>query len=248
MNTPCRCKYVLMLVLVMLVGLSISPLACAQNENPENPANLSPQQAPVVQGINAQESAPGKASPARPSPVPSTMETLNAPFDTDTIPQSLSSDNAPLREQGPRSIDPADIPEILMNEMKEIERNCEANYFYSSFHNCRCVAVKFLDERLKSDPDIPQSTIFKRVNAQCPDKIAIAGFVYRSCYDFMKFHRPDDYVDFCECAAKDVAEKYAARPAVNLRYIESLRKKAFIGCGMGQNRLYKTPPPVSTTP
>lgn len=177
------------------------------------------------------------------SPVPSTLDTLNSPFDYKTVPDKLGSGGDVLREKGPSAIDPADIPDILMNEMKEIEKNCRDNYFYSSFHDCRCIAVKFLDERLKSNPETAQSTIFKRINAQCPDKVAIAGFIYRSCYDFMKFHRPQDYVAFCECTARDVAEKYAERPAVNLHYIERLRRNAFKGCGLGQNPQYTVPPP-----
>jgi hypothetical protein len=181
------------------------------------------------------------ATPEAPSAVPSTLDTMNAPYDPIKLPESLSLGSGPRREQSDvKEIDPKDIPDILLEEMKEIERRCESNYFYSSFHDCRCIAVKFLDERMKSDPDIAQFIIFRRVNAQCPDKPAIAGFVYRSCYDMMKRDRPD-FVNFCECVAKDMTEKYAERPLVNMSYIEGLRKDAFRGCGSLQNNTYRIP-------
>lgn len=130
------------------------------------------------------------------------------------------------------SIDPADIPDILMQEMKEIETSCLANYFYSSFHDCRCVAVKFLDARIKNEPGASRDTVYKSVASQCADKVAVAGFVYRSCYDFMKFQRPYDYREFCSCSANHMAEEYAAYPMVNLRYMEKLRKNAYMACGL----------------
>jgi hypothetical protein len=175
------------------------------------------------------------------SPVPTTQDTMNEPYDRKKLPDSLTSGDGPRRETADiKNINPEDIPQILLDEMKEIEQNCEGNYFYSSFHDCRCVAVRFLDERLKSDPETPQFIIFKRVNAQCPDKTAIAGFVYRSCYDMAKIDRPD-YIDFCECVAKEMTEAYAKRPMVNMSYIQDLRKTAFRSCGSMQNNSYRVP-------
>ena len=212
------------MMLVMLMGQP----AMAQDQDLSAPASdtlLSPT-APAIQDA---------------SPVPSTLDTMNEPYDPKKLPESLSLGSGPRREQAEvKEIDPKDIPDILMDEMKEIERRCESNYFYSSFHDCRCIAVKFLDERMKSDPEIAQFMIFRRVSAQCPDKTAIAGFVYRNCYDMMKRNRPD-FVNFCECVADDMTRKYSERPMVNMSYIESLRKDAFRSCGSLQNNTYRIP-------
>lgn len=137
--------------------------------------------------------------------------------------------------------DPADIPDILIDEMKEIENSCRSNYFYSSFHDCRCIAVKFLDARIRNEPGVSRDMIFKSVAAQCPDEVSVAGFVYRSCYDFMKFHRPYDYREFCTCSARQMAAEYTASPLVNLRYMEQLRKKAYMNCGLANAPEWRAP-------
>ncbi len=133
-----------------------------------------------------------------------------------------------------KGIAPAEIPEVLMQELKEVENICTANYMYSSFHDCRCVAVKFLDARIAADPATSRDAIFKQVAAQCVDKVSIIGYIYPSCYDIMKLHYPDTYRSICECTANKVAEDYAANPVVNIRYIEGLRKTAFRQCGMSR--------------
>lgn len=133
------------------------------------------------------------------------------------------------------AMDPKDIPDIVMKEMQEIQKNCERNYFYSSFHDCKCVAVKFLDARMKSDPDVPKERIFTQIAGQCVDEPSIAGYIYKSCADYMQHTRPSDYVSFCRCSANDVAKSYTKAPVMNLRYIEGLRRNAFVKCGIGNN-------------
>lgn len=138
-----------------------------------------------------------------------------------------------------KDIDPKDIPDVLMDEMKQVETDCHNNYFYSNFHDCRCVAVKFLDARIKSDPDTPRSRIYENVASQCPDPVSIAGYVYTSCASFLKATRPDDYVPICKCTANTVATQYTAHPNMNIRYIERLRKGAYHSCGLNGNPAYQ---------
>jgi hypothetical protein len=161
---------------------------------------------------------------------------LLAPADPETLDLQTKDPHS-----GAGAIDPADIPDILMAEMKEVENNCAANTTYSSFHDCRCIAVKFLDARLKSDPERSKDVAFNSISSECPNTPGIAGYVYKGCADVMKNGRPNDFDKFCSCAANQVAEAYTKAPMMSMRYIDNLRKRAFINCGIGNNPGYNSP-------
>lgn len=148
--------------------------------------------------------------------------------------------NTPNNAQTVEVIDPKDIPETILKEMQGIEKDCETNYFYNSFHNCKCVAVKYLDARIKSDPNIPKERVFNKVANQCPDETAIAGYIYKNCAEYMKNVRKD-YVSFCTCNANNVARSYSKNPIMNLRYIESLRRNSMMACGLAPSPEYQSP-------
>lgn len=133
---------------------------------------------------------------------------------------------------------PENIPDILMAEVMDIKNNCDASGLYATYHDCNCIAVKFLDERLKSDPDTPKERVKKIVENRCPNTPAIAGFMYTSCVSFRKRDDPEGYVSFCTCAANEVAKRYSEHPDMNLRYIRRLKKEAFVSCGIANNPAY----------
>jgi hypothetical protein len=180
------------------------------------------------------------AATTTPSPEPSAVPSQNPILPANPSPTGSLNLATPNQPQGAAGIDPKDIPEILLTEMKEIERNCTNNHFYSSFHDCKCITVKFLDARLKSDPDVPKERIFNDVAGQCPDEAGIAGYIYKSCAAYMDTVRKD-YVSFCTCTANDVAKAYTRTPVMNLRYIEMLRRNAFTNCGIANNPDYVSP-------
>jgi hypothetical protein len=187
-------------------------------------------------------STPSLTAPAATTPAPAdTTAPATTVTPAATTDKTAQTPAAPLqpgdglklsnKPEGPAPIAPEKIPDVLMAEMKEVQSSCEKNYFYSSFHDCKCISVKFLDARLKSDPNTSKDRVFNSVAGQCVDEPAIAGYVYKSCGDYMQ-HVRKDYVDFCKCSANKVAETYAKAPVMSLRYIESLRRNAFIDCGI----------------
>lgn len=213
----------------IVIGLSLAGLATAHAQS---------------KGTILAPAAPSLTAPATSTTATTTSTTPSAATDTLNGIDSTGQKTAPLPTQGlnlgtkdtahPPSIDPKDIPQVLMDEMKEVETNCKNNFFFSSFHDCRCIGVKFLDARLKTDPNTPKERVLESVAVQCTDEASIAGFVYKSCSDYMKNTRKD-YVQFCKCSANNVATTYAKTPVMNLRYIEGLRRNAFIACGIRNN-------------
>jgi hypothetical protein len=189
-----------------------------------------------IQPLAAHAQDTGLANGPLLSPTPTILGGNNPPRD----PGTLNLQTEPPKSAS-QAIDPADIPDILLAEMADVENNCNANAMYSAFHDCRCIAVKFLDARLKSDPDRSKDIVFNAISNQCPNPPGIAGYIYKSCADVMKNERPKDFDKFCSCSANQVAEAYAKTPMMNVRYIDGLRKNAFISCGIGSNPAYNSP-------
>lgn len=215
------------IVRVIVCGMFLA-LACpaAYAQTPDAPDG-----APASPSLNMPDSPRllAQSDPLPPAPDGMTGGAMTNPADgNSTATLKLGTGNNPSAQ----SIDPKDIPDIVLEEMQNVEDNCRANYFYSSFHDCRCVAVKFVDARMRNDPAIPKERIFEQVATQCPDEPSIAGFIYKSCADYMKTIRKD-YVGFCKCSANNVARAYSKTPVMNMRYIEGLRRNAFVTCGIG---------------
>ncbi len=206
------------LVLAAVLALCLSTPALAQDED-----TLLPRENPAQEMLE----------PAKPEIGEKTPEAPLSGLNLETQPGGAAAATA---------IDPKDIPEILMKEVNEVERSCNYNTTYAAYHDCRCVAVKFLDARLKSDPDRPRHVIYQTVINECPNPPGIAGHIYQGCVDVMQYARPSDFEKFCTCTANDVAQSYKDRPNMNTRYIEGLRKRAMVRCGVGEPPAYKTGP------
>lgn len=184
--------------------------------------------------------APSRTNLTAPStpvtPVPENERSVAPAAPVITAPQQLGLPNPKKSDDfDPSALDPSEIPEIVLQEAYAVEKSCENNYFYSSFHDCRCVAVKFMDARLKSDPSRSKDQVLSSIANQCADEVRVAGFVYHGCEGFMKFNRPNDFESFCTCSANTVAREYARNPMLNMRYIENLRKNAYVQCGISTN-------------
>ena len=215
---------VLALSLSTLISLSAGAQDTLSAPPPGNNERLGLPSAPVFQGegaIAAQDAQNAPTAtlppqPASPEPAPGAGLTILTPKD------------------GPRSVDeipPEELPQELLDEMTSVEAECTRNSFYAAYHDCRCIAVKFFDERIKRGPYAVRNIIMNDVNNQCPNEAGIAGHIYRSCTEYMSWARPD-YEDFCKCTANKVAERYARTPRMNTRYIQGLRKNAMLECGM----------------
>ena len=203
------------LLMTVVLTLCLSVPAWAQQED-----GLLPRESP----------APEILEPAKPEPVITKPALPNLNLETPDTGTGKSS-----------AIDPKDIPEILMREVNEIEKSCNYNTLYAAYHDCRCIAVKFLDARLNSDPDRSRDAIYQKVSSECPNEPGIAGFIYKGCTEVMQYARPKDFDKFCSCSANDVARSYTARPNMNMRYIEGLRKRAYIRCGVAEQPDYNSP-------
>jgi hypothetical protein len=182
------------------------------------PLPAEPPSAPAPQAI------PSQTAPETPG---------RAPIANPVMPPNLTLESAPPAFD-PTQVDLSEIPEILLREMDDVQRSCQENYFYSSFHNCECIAITFLDERIKSDPRRSRDAVLTSVQSKCANDAGVAGYVYTGCADFLSYKIPDAYEGVCTCVANRVAQRYARAPLPNIRYVENIRRDAYTECGLGE--------------
>ncbi|WP_435640354.1 hypothetical protein [Micavibrio aeruginosavorus] len=217
------------LLLTLFLALSLSAPAMAQDTLsapapgtdrlgiPSAPQHMTEGQIAADDAAGKQPATAPAATPDAAQPAPGAGLTILAP-----------------KTPGPRSvadIPPEDLPKELLDEMVSVEKECSDNTFFSAFQDCRCIAVKYLDERIKRGPYAVRNIIMNDVNTMCPNTPGVAGYVYKSCSEYMSWTRPD-FEAFCRCTANLVADRYTRLPKMNNEYISGLRKRAMLECGM----------------
>lgn len=129
---------------------------------------------------------------------------------------------------------PEDIRADLMEEVTQEYRKCERQGSFSKYYNCECVAIAYLDERIKQGPEPHSQTLLRQVVTQCPYPEGIAGVSYMKCEDMMGFSVVGDLEEFCTCFANFVSEKFTERPSQHSGYISALHRQAMGECNYQQ--------------
>lgn len=132
---------------------------------------------------------------------------------------------------------PEDIRTELMNETVQEYEKCSLKGIYSHFHDCQCVAVKYLDERIKRGPEVASELIMMDIQTQCPDAASIAGYQYVQCEDLFAFDVIGNLDKFCACYANNIAKAYTKKPSSHSTYVTMLAANAMNECGYGEEKL-----------
>ena len=149
-----------------------------------------------------------------------------------TVGGSLSDSNAyaiPGRTQAidPRADDGRDplknpifhalsrgMQDQLLAEAQDYHGQCTTRIVYAAMHNCDCLSIHYLNERLKK-PDASQSTLTNIIVDDCIDQPSIAGYAYGRCIDIYSSSYPDIIKPLCECYARRYASEFAKNPNDN---------------------------------
>lgn len=123
-------------------------------------------------------------------------------------------------------------------EMDRVYNLCSTSSFYSTYYDCKCQAVKFLDQRIKLGPDLPFESIMMNVNTECTNVPGLAGYAYDLCTEKLSLlnYKDKDFAPFCECFANKFAKTYAKRPRLSSRNVQILQKNAYRECGFADLR------------
>lgn len=125
-----------------------------------------------------------------------------------------------------------------LDEMDQIYNTCATSSLYSIYYDCRCQAIKFLDERIKQGPNPPTEYIMIDVNTQCANVPGLAGYAYEDCTKKLSLlnYKDKDFAPFCECFANRFARSYAKNPRLSSLHVQALQKDAYKTCKFGDLR------------
>lgn len=132
----------------------------------------------------------------------------------------------------------SEVDPKYLEEMDKIYNICAGSGLYSTFYDCKCQAVKFLDQRIKRGPNPPTENIMVDVNKECANIPDIAGYAYQKCMDKLSLlnYKEKSLAPFCECAANKYAKGYAKDPRLSSVHLQGLQKSAYRECGFSDLR------------
>lgn len=119
-----------------------------------------------------------------------------------------------------------------LDEMQAVYNRCSQR-FHSQYMDCRCIAVKFLDQRMRQGQEPPQRILLEKVYDKCPATAAVAGKTYNRCLNWASMMRRD-YKSFCECYANHYATTFSKNPSLRPLTQQNMMSSAMSECGYAE--------------
>lgn len=127
----------------------------------------------------------------------------------------------------------SEIPEEAIVEAEAFQKACVADVNLSTYYECDCWAMRFLEARLVRGPDIQQDIIMMDIGSECPNTAAIAGSAYKNCIaqgiDF--FPKKQDPEEYCSCVGNSYAKLFErSGQSIDSKLMIQLRTMASLSC------------------
>jgi hypothetical protein len=125
---------------------------------------------------------------------------------------------------------PRNLQDELLAEADKYHNECSLNTTYAQKHDCNCLSIHFMNERLKNGPDKSSDTINADIMEDCVDTASTAGAAYDKCMRLYQEMYPNNTKALCECFARRFALKYAKKPIANSDYEMNLSMQSLTEC------------------
>lgn len=136
------------------------------------------------------------------------------------------------QQEQPPEDDLSNIPDEYIFEANEFHDYCLSKPQLKNHYNCKCMALKYLDQRIESGPAKNKSSIMMDIRGECTDLTEAAGYQYQHCMAnavLMPSEIPPE--TFCECYANTYAKLfklYKVSPSSTVSV--KLETQAMISC------------------
>lgn len=126
-----------------------------------------------------------------------------------------------------------EIPEEAIIEALKVADECKADQLLSTYYDCDCRGMRFLEKRLIRGPNASQQAVEMDIGAECPNLPAIAGASYQTCIGrgisyFPARHDPEAY---CSCLGNAYAKLYEqSGRSINMRLMIKMETIAALSC------------------
>ncbi len=130
---------------------------------------------------------------------------------------------------------PSENQEEITMETEGVFSGCNANEDYGQFHDCSCVAKKYMDYRVLQGPGNSNTTIMTEISKpdiirECINEAGVAEHFYRSCV-INYGDRKSDIEGYCTCFADSMGKAYREQAVVSDHSMQRLNKESHRGCG-----------------
>jgi len=129
---------------------------------------------------------------------------------------------------------PSEHQEEITMEAEGVFSGCNANEEYGQFHDCSCVAKKYMDYRVLQGPE-PQGGIMNEISKpdiirECVNEAGVAEHFYRSCV-INYGDRKSDIEGYCTCFADSMGKAFREQAVVSDQSMRRLNRESHRGCG-----------------
>jgi hypothetical protein len=184
-------------------------------------------------------------------PIPNLLEQLDIEAAKPKKPSPvLSAPKGSLLDQDKRQLpykSYSEIPEEAIVEAEAFQQACEADSTLSTYYECECWAMRFLEQRIIRGPEVDATAVMLDIQADCPNTPAIAGMAYNTCIGqgvdfFPDKHDPEEY---CSCVGNAYAKLYArSGRSIDTRLMVQLRTIASLSCTQQEPGVPVLVPPI----
>jgi len=125
---------------------------------------------------------------------------------------------------------PPEIQEELNEEAQKIYTDCSFSSRYAQFHDCRCLAIQYLDKRIMKGPEATEAALLTAIAGECVNDAGVAGYYYPQCKAQFSSLITSNIEEFCTCYANQMAKNYAKQPSLYHYHLRNLTSAAFRSC------------------
>ena len=101
--------------------------------------------------------------------------------------------------------DMSKIPQEIIDEAQEVHKMCMDNFSMRTYHDCDCIAGKFIEDRVRLGPLSSADMILPKYQGICKNTTDLAGYQYTKCMDQEELMVPREFKPkyYCECYASE---------------------------------------------
>jgi hypothetical protein len=125
---------------------------------------------------------------------------------------------------------PADMQKEILDEGARVEQECRANYTISRMFTCECLAIRHIDERILSGPEMDYYEVANNRNdSECINEPGLASYVFDFCQNRLSHKVNANKV--CTCAANNGAKDLASINLRDTKLFRQILSGSIIQCG-----------------
>lgn len=126
----------------------------------------------------------------------------------------------------------SEVPDAYIDEAMAYYDTCQQRNVMNQYYDCKCLSVKFLDQRVARGPHVNRDEIARSLQSECRDPVGAAGPAYNECLKTASTMKPGtDPEKMCACVGNTYAKMIARdKPVIDSRSMVRYKSMARVIC------------------